>query len=1400
MPATILVRLFLRILAGVKRCLLLCWIIVSAWAGPVAAGNSLVFDVIDSERGLIQNTVNALVQDSRGFVWIGTQGGLQRYDGYRLVNVYAEVPVAQRLRTNFITCLVEDSNARLWIGTNTGGLGLYDTVRGEPLPLPAALAALANDQAAIKALAVDDSALWLATDDGLLRFDFALQQLRRIDSDVVTRRGLTFQSLVTDGAGGVWLGLPGQGLFHATATGALVWQAVAPLGVNQLSLWRDSDNRLWLGGDNGLAVLEPGASQPRMVQPALGPAALLQRGIKAVVGDGRGNLWLSVVNNGLLRYRQERNELQHYVRQPNDPMSLPDMNILSLLVDRSGLLWVGTSLQGVGRAYAAGDRFELHRDFGDGNRNDDISLRNHIRTIWQGADGTLWLGLDGGGLKSLAPGSDRYVYHTEHLLAALPAAARQRVFRIQAIAPADSERLYLASSEGLLRYHPDTGKAELFTEWPMAASPANVRSLWRDPNGTLWFGTQFAGLLEMPKWPTLGRQFHDNALPGLRLTSNVVLALHRDRFGALWVGTLNGLNRIGPDGRVQNFFHERDRAGSLCGNTIRHFHEGRDGVLWIATHGGLCKLGDPGAELPVFETIDQQDGLPDSTIYAVLEDPEGQLWLSSNRGLIRYQPASGQIIAYDRYDGLQGAEFNGGAAFSGRDGRFYFGGTRGFNAFAPERISIDQRPVPLHVTAVQIGRQAPRNLIGELNDAIRLDYEDRVLAVQFAALDYIAPHRLRYRYRLQGFDQDWVDAGNQREALYTNLDAGRYTLEITATNHDGVWTSRPLRVPIDVVPPLWWSNWAKLSYVLAILLLLGWWGWTRRQREQERQSSERQLRDSEARLKWSLWGSGDALWDWDLRTGTIVRSGMDRLLGYPPHQVQPSEQWRDSLIHPDDAQTMPAALQRHLDGEAESFEAEYRMKGADGQWVWIHDRGRVVERDAIGKPLRMAGTMKDVTDRKRYEDELRQLANYDTLTGLPNRTLFHERLRHALSHARRHNQRVALLFLDLDRFKQINDSLGHAAGDSLLKQVARRLSRSVREDDSVSRLGGDEFTVILEGVASLEAIGVVGEKVLKAFAEPFVLNGTEVVVSPSIGISVFPDDGDDSATLLKNADLAMYHAKDQGRNNYQFYVGAMNETMRRRLALETALRRGLEHNEFSLHYQPKMDIRSGALTGLEALLRWNSAELGRIMPDEFIPLAEDTGLIVPIGDWVLREACRQLVQWRAEALPIVPIAVNISIRQLMAGDLALRVQEILQEFALAPEWLQLEITESLVMANAAQAIGRLNALRQLGLRLAVDDFGTGYSSLSYLKRLPIDTIKIDKAFVRDITVDPDDATITRTIIAMAHSLKLNVVAEGVETNDQLQFLRDEGCEEMQGYWLARPLPPAEIADVLKRHW
>lgn len=452
----------------------------------------------------------------------------------------------------------------------------------------------------------------------------------------------------------------------------------------------------------------------------------------------------------------------------------------------------------------------------------------------------------------------------------------------------------------------------------------------------------------------------------------------------------------------------------------------------------------------------------------------------------------------------------------------------------------------------------------------------------------------------------------------------------------------------------------------------------------------------------------------------------------------------------------------------------------------------------IGGEKHVLTFVQDITDRKEAEARIEYLAHHDALTGLPNRVLFRDRFLLATAWAERARAKIALLFLDLDHFKTINDTLGHPAGDELLKLVADRLRECVRETDTISRLGGDEFLIALTDVRDTQAVNLSANKILEALARPFELEGQELTNTLSMGIAVWPDDGDDFDTLLKKADTAMYQAKNAGRNTARFYTEQMNVDAVERLQTRAALHRALENDEFLLHYQPQIDLASGRIVGVEALLRWNRDGKELIAPNRFIPAAEESGLIVPIGDWVLREACAQAVRWTAEGLPELLVAVNLSAVQFRRGDLERSVVHALSYSGLDPAWLELELTESLLLDDTDAVIGALRRLKALGVRLSIDDFGTGYSSLAYLKRFAVDKLKIDQSFVRDIATDPDDAAIVRAIVSMARTLKLKVIAEGVESEDIARFLRIFNCDEAQGYHFARPMSAEDLVDWFKQ--
>jgi diguanylate cyclase (GGDEF)-like protein/PAS domain S-box-containing protein len=472
-----------------------------------------------------------------------------------------------------------------------------------------------------------------------------------------------------------------------------------------------------------------------------------------------------------------------------------------------------------------------------------------------------------------------------------------------------------------------------------------------------------------------------------------------------------------------------------------------------------------------------------------------------------------------------------------------------------------------------------------------------------------------------------------------------------------------------------------------------------------------------------------------------------------------------------------------------------RRKNGEIFPVWLNISTVV---DDHGQVTHCVSVFSDITPIKESQAQLERLAHHDALTGLPNRLLFHARLEHALERARREGGLVAILCFDLDHFKNINDSLGHPAGDRLLQMVTERLLDTVRNEDTVARFGGDEFTVLLEELQESKGAGIVAEKALNVLAEPFDLDGHEAYVSGSVGISLFPDDGQDVTTLLKNADSALYRAKEHGGSSYHFYTKDLTIAAFKRLALESSLRRAVERGEFTLYYQPQMALNGGHVVGAEALIRWQHPELGLVLPTEFIPMAESTGMIVKLGEWVMNTACAQAKAWQNEGLPSMRIAINVSSVQVTRGEIIATVERVLHKTGLDPQYMELEITEGLIMQQTHQTIAILDDLKAMGVMLAIDDFGTGYSSLSYLKRLPLHRLKIDRSFVCEIPDDSENMAITRAVIALGNSLQLVVVAEGVENEIQQEFLRSNGCDEAQGYLYSAPMPAADFAAFVRQ--
>ncbi|MED5609421.1 MULTISPECIES: EAL domain-containing protein [Pseudomonas] len=682
-----------------------------------------------------------------------------------------------------------------------------------------------------------------------------------------------------------------------------------------------------------------------------------------------------------------------------------------------------------------------------------------------------------------------------------------------------------------------------------------------------------------------------------------------------------------------------------------------------------------------------------------------------------------------------------------------------------------------------------------------------------------------------------------------------------------------------------------------------------------------ELSNSQARLAMALEASELGLWDWNLRTDEVHHSRLREIFGLDQDAVRSMRADLRPLLHPDDVPLLRRALADHLRGRTDGYRVEYRVRHADGHWVWVEDRGRVMARDARGKVTRMLGTRCDVSARKRREEEqrlaatvfeaasegivildadyrllavnqafsrvtghrpeevigevaanlsgnpetrrqyllireelervgswqgelletrkngepypqwlqlnmvrdnrgqpshvvgffadltarrdaeerLRYLSHYDELTGLANRGLFKQRLHDAGQRARHSGRSLALLLIDLDRFKLLNDSLGHEVGDQLLRQIARRLTQAVPEADTIARLSADEFAVLVDSYSSLSALARLSSRLLTRLRMPMSVAGQELMLSASLGISLLPENAREISALMSQANMAMQHAKHLGGNTFQFFTDNLQACTLERLQLEVQLRKAVEDGQLEVHYQPKLNLANGRLDSAEALVRWRHPHLGMVPPSEFIPLAEETGLIGAIGEFVLRRACRQARAWQARGLADLRVSVNLSVHQLRQGNLASLVRTVLDETGLAPRLLELEITESQLLENVESVIATFRQLREMGVKLAIDDFGTGYSSLSYLKRFPVDYVKIDQTFIRDLSAQGEDAAITRAIIAMVHSLELKVVAEGVERQEQLDFLRQHRCDEIQGYLISPPLAPAPFAALLEAY-
>lgn len=1260
-----------------------------------------------------------------------------------------------------------------------------------------------------------DGYVWAATEEGFVRFD----GLRFVTFDKAAKEAITnnfVRTLISARDGGLYVGtdgglirLRGEEISAFTVADGLpsnmvtalqessdgsVWIGTAA-GLSRLSngritriipadklphgaitaLTEDWSGRLWIGTMRGLASFKNGQLSRHRSVDGFPEAQIL-----ALCPSQDGSLWIGTNGAGLQRYRSGK------FRVYGAAEGLPSTRVKAVYEDSSGAIWVGTLDRGFGRM--RDERIELEAD-----ANDAVS------SFLQDREGNLWIGTSTG-LTRLADGA----------VVSFAAAEGLADENAKTIHGDRSGTMWVGTKRGLQTL---SGSRKITIRDGL--SSANVLTALTARDGSLWVGTADAGLNRVEG----GRVTSYGVKDGLG--SPTILAIYEDRQGGIWVGTVSGLHRL-VDGKLTPLALSRPLSGEI----VDAIYEDRDGVLWVGTQdGGLNRvandmvtsfttrnglssdfvlsihqdsagtmwIGTVGGGLNrykngQFAAITTRQGLYDDSVFAILEDQAGNLWMSCNKGIFRVSlqelnaVADGAIprvrsVGYGRGDGMKSRECNGGTqpvAWKTPDGKLWFATTKGVAMIDPLELRFSAAALPLLIEGIY----ADRN---KMSPGAKLPPGTRTIEFHYASPTFKTPEKVAFQYKLEGFDKQWTEAGGRRVAYYTNVPPGEYRFQVRAANGDSMWNTPVSTQTLSVQPFFYQTPWFWAGSVLSLIALV--WNAHR--------SRVRLIRASAERFK--------LLFDRNL--AGVYRATIDgrildcnnacaRILGFASRHELTDHRIFDSYVQEGDVKDLLRRLRQH--GAVSTFETALRR--SDGEAIWVLQNVSL----AIGPQGTeiLEATLIDITDRKRAEEQIRYQAYHDALTGLPNRTLFKDRLTLALAHAHRHGRQVAVLFLDLDRFKMINDTLGHTVGDHLLQGIAGRLQTCVREDDSVARVGGDEFTLLLMDLRSASDATLVARKILETVARPITVDGHELYVNCSIGISISPADGEDSETLLKNADNALNRAKEAGKNSYQLCTPSMTRLAAERFSLESALRQAIERNEFLLHYQPQFDLRNRRIFGIEALLRWDRPGKGIVRPLEFIAAAEESRLIIPIGEWVLNAASRQAKAWENEKNPL-RMAVNVSAAQFQQRHLVRTIREAVEHWAIEPSRLEVEITESTAMQNPDLTAATLQELKNLGISIVIDDFGIGHSSLNYLKRFPIDGIKIDKTFVDDMTRDESGAAIVAAVIAMARALNLRVIAEGVETEEQLTFLESHGCFEFQGYLGSRPLPPEGVTELLR---
>lgn len=1493
--------------------LLLC-LLFSLVAVPASAADDLRIQQLSVEEGLSQNSVTSLIKDRDGFLWIATETGLNRYDGYDFHHVAGPDGI---FPDNYISMLELTDDGSIWVAVPSHGL--YELEYGShefKLRIEASMADVWWFEEII-ALYEHGDQLLLLSEANLIAYDrdtgettnlYALDESSAGGYDIL-RDALRLGDymLLATSRGVDALHLPS---LEVTTVDHLP-PGIEGVDASNAKVLREFQQKIIIGTVKGLYSLPRDELLQALENDTEQPAASVQ--------EAQMNIWdiealpdslMLATHQGLYELALDGGDPAPRVRLSDSTLPIFDNSIRKVLHDDHGNYWLGTGNKGLFYWRPSTRNFDnLTRGV---SPTEDLS-HNQIWALAEDIEGNLWIGTQNG-LDVLTPDNEHRAYlRSDDEYSVVTSGT------IYAILPdpEDASVIWLHIADEMKVFDTDT---EELADLPAANEETDELlqqygwGYYLDDQQQLWFYTETG----LHQYDTRSHEsvsytdFNDSEFDPLN--AFYVLGRRPGHPQELMLAVASELWIFNTDDNSFQRIYKHDPYQLYTYITPESWVVDEQNRLWLTMSGsGIVVFDNDTLEMQFRMQTD--DGLPSNSVYEVHHGAEGELWFSSHTGLLRIDTQSLHVEQFTYSDGVTSNEFNYRASVRRQDGTLAYGSLRGVTQFDPKNFSTAESQPEVTISNVDVLATQQRldlpfiNLDGE---RIELPHDTAGLRVHVSSLQYARQERVKYSYQLSGPDTMTIPATRQRNIAFPRLRPGNYTLSVQATDPRSGNVSEPALLHITIAHQPWLSPWAYALYTLVALVLIGLALLYRHRQHQRILQSKDRAELSEERLQLALSASDSGVWDWHAEKNSLYENRIREQLGHHRSQQVTLEDHLDLIHCRDKANFLQQwkALFGHQHGD---FNCTYRMRHSQGHWLWFRDVGRITRRSDDGMPERITGAFQNITterasqekallfgkafeqtmdwvllldadqrpltannafadavgmnvdqlddysftgmsdERLRYyqrvikqlkpgqqwrgedtvllangntvpvllnisavadngagersyvvvitnisaqkeaEAKLRQLASYDPLTGLANRTLLNERLATAIQHNARSNNQVAVLFIDLDRFKQINDSLGHSLGDQLLCIVASRIQNCLREQDTVARLGGDEFIILLDGTDSQHSAEDTAQRVLRTINEPLLVQQHHIRISPSIGIALFPDHGHCPDELLKHADVAMYHAKDAGRNCVQIFRAEMDTEVRERLALEVDLKQAIARNELLNYYQPIVDAQHGNQpVGCELLLRWPH-EGSFIGPDRFIPVAEDLGIIIPLTYSALRQGLLDVKRMR-EFYPELYLSVNLSVRHLDHPELPQEVNSLLHEYQLPPSALRFEITEGILIEETMRASSVMRQLRELGVLLLLDDFGTGYSSLRYVKSFPVGVIKIDRSFTQDIGCDKSDESIIESILAMARNLDKRCIAEGVETPAQRKWLLDRHCSLMQGYFFARPMPLDSLLD------